>query len=139
MSAEWTACRRADATLIQEVCDLPIGVGVEERVNLADDRRVGGAELDTGLRQWNLERAGGPAGESDIGVDALAFGQRDIGDEEPHHALLLAERGGGIVPQAREIGGERQDLRALLVADDTGILRARVFVGLLRGRDRAQR
>jgi hypothetical protein len=55
MSAEWTGCRRADTTLVQEVCDLPIGVCVEERVNLADDRRVGRAELDTGLRQRNLE------------------------------------------------------------------------------------
>jgi hypothetical protein len=43
-----------------------------------------------------------------------------------------------VVPQAGEIGRERQDLGPFLVGDDPGIASARVFIGLLSGRQGAQ-
>ena len=44
----------------------------------------------------------------------------NILDEEPQHALAVLRLRGGGMPDARQILGEREDLRVLLGGGDTG-------------------
>jgi hypothetical protein len=73
---------RADTALVEYRDDFPVGVVVEEAVNLLDDRRVGLAELPDPERARQLKGSCGAAAEADMGGDLLVPEQGDVVDHE---------------------------------------------------------
>ena len=138
VSGEGTLGGRADAALVEQVGDFGFGVGVEEFIDLTDDGGVGRPEFDAGLGQRDLERACGPTREADVGVHALALGQRHVGNQEAHHPFLLAGRGRGVSPEPRKVAGEGEDLGALFVADHPCVDLVRLLIRLLCRGERAK-
>jgi len=58
------------------------------------------------------------AGEPDVRGDLLvAADQGDVGDEQADQSLALAHRGGRVVPERGEVGGQRADLLCLFVGE----------------------
>ena len=70
--------------------------------------------------------------------DLLVAVEGDVFDEQADHAFALALGGGGIVPEPREVAGERHHLRALLLAEASVAVRVRAFVVILGFGEAAQ-
>jgi len=70
--------------------------------------------------------------EAEVQRDAIAAGQRDVFQQQPHHPFSFAVGRGRITPQLREAAGERKDRCSLLIADHLPILFPLTFTKLLR-------
>ena len=79
---------------------------VQELIDALHDRGVGAAKIGGRERKWKREGARGSTPEADVGGDLFAADQGDVLDEECSHPFFLPVRRAGIMPQAREVGGE---------------------------------
>ena len=107
----------AQSLFIELACDAVVAVRLREFVDQFDYSCRGLAQLP--CRLWQLEMQGVRRAtiESDLCRNVRPFEQRHIGYEKARHALALAIRGAGIVPELREVLGKVDDARALLVGD----------------------
>ena len=128
----------AVATLVQDDRDLLVGVALGQLLEFAEDVRRRLSQLPGALRQREGEAPRGAASEADVRVDDVGPAKGDVLDKEPEHPLALPHRRLRIAPELREVGGEREDLGALLGVDDLPIGDALPLVFLLRGGERAQ-
>jgi transposase len=128
----------AVATLVQDDRDLLVGVALGQLLELAEDVRRRLSQLPGALRQREGEAPRGASSEADVRVDHVGAAKGDVLDKEPEHPLALPHRRLRIAPELREVGGEREDLGALLGVNDLPIGDALPLVVLLRGGERAQ-
>ncbi len=105
---------------------------VEKLVDAMDDIGVGAPKISGGEGERKGECTRRTATEADVGGDLGVLDERHVLDEEPRQTLLLANGCGRIVPEAREVGGEGQDLAAVLVVRRAGIILGLLFVASLR-------
>ena len=102
------------AALVEDRCDLAIGVIVQQPVDLGDDLGAGLVELG----RVRVRRPGELSGRAAAQPHAQAprgLGQRHVLDQQPRHPLALSVQRRRIVPQAGEVAGQREDSLALLV------------------------
>lgn len=88
-----------------------------------------------GQRQY--EGADGAALEADVGGDVCSAEQRHILHQQAQESFAVARPGAGILPQPREVRGQREDLSLLLLADGELIrlaLSLLVLLGCSQGR-----
>ena len=72
------------------------------------------------------------AGQADVRGDGVAgAGDGDVGEQQPGDALAFAHRGGGVVPDAGQVGDELADPGLLGAGELPGVLLAGVVVGFL--------
>ena len=88
----------------------PSGVLIEEAVDLGDQLRIGLGQLPGLERNGEDQGPGGATLEADVDVDLLPLEQGHVLEKEADHALSLPWRGLRVVPEAREVGGQGQDL-----------------------------
>ena len=70
------------------------------------------------------------AGQADVRGDGVAGpGHGDVGEQQPGDALAFAHRGGGVVPDAGQVGDELGDPVLLGVGELPGVLVAGLVVG----------
>src|SRR5208282_1017368 len=70
------------------------------------------------------------AGEADVRGDGIAgAGDGDVGEQQPGDALALAHRGGGVVPDAGQVGDQLGDPVFLSRRERAGVLLAGFVVG----------
>ena len=81
------------------------------------------------------------AGQADVRGDGVAGpGDGDVGEQQPGDALAFPHRGGGVVPDAGQVGDQLGDPGLLGVGELPGVLLAGLVVGVLGvGRGRAGR
>ena len=80
-------------------------VVVQQLVDLSDSGGLGLPDLPGRLGDWQGEGAGLAAGQADVRGDGVAgAGHGDVGEQQPGDALALAHRGGGVVPDAGQVG-----------------------------------
>lgn len=66
-----------------------------------------------------MEALGGAAAKADVDHDFVAAQEGDVFQEEPEHALALPHGDVRITPEAGKVGGQREDLLPLLLAEQT--------------------
>lgn len=120
---EVPALPREDSTLVQDGRDLPLGVVIEQCVELGDDRRRGLSKLLGGLAEGQPQAPGRATPQAHPHGDLLALDQGDDFDKQACHALALALRDPRLVPQPREVRGKRKNL-LLLGVPECGVLMA---------------
>ena len=70
------------------------------------------------------------AGQADVRGDGVAgAGHGDVGEQQPGDALAFARRGGGVVPDAGQVGDELADPVLLGLGELSGVLLAGFVVG----------
>ena len=112
--------------------DLGVGVAVEELVDGGDGLGGGLAELGGGGRDGQGEGAVLAGGQPDVRGDGVAGpGDGDVGEQQPGDALALAGRGGGVVPDGGQVGGELADPGFLGVGELPGVVLAGLVAGVL--------
>jgi hypothetical protein len=115
---EGVAFSAGDALLGEDLGDLAVGVLVEQLVDEVDGGLRGLAFLPGHQRQRQGDAAILSAAPANVDGDAVTgFDQGDVGDQQPDQAFALAHRGGGIVPQGGEVGGQRADAVTLDVVE----------------------
>lgn len=107
---------------------------VQEGIDLGDDLGWCLRELPCrqGARQGDA--SGSPTAETHAGCDDVTLGQRDILDEQTHHALAFPLRRLRVIPQSWKIGGEGKDLPSLYFVEPLVIRPApplKFFLGLM--------
>jgi hypothetical protein len=135
---EGVAGPSAQATFVEVVGDLGIGVLVEEGIDLLAHVLVRDAPLLGGERARDRQRRRSAAAEADADGHLVLLEERDVFDEQGEHPLALAVRGLRVAPDGRDIGGEREDARAFVLVDDETIAGALALVLLLRLGQRPQ-
>ena len=85
------------------------------------------AEFPGGEFGGDGELAGGSAAEADSQRDVAVADESDILDEQSGHAFALVVRGFGIVPEAREVGGQLLDFLALDLVEPSAVDLAAAF------------
>src|SRR5260370_36400984 len=73
----------------------------------------------------------GAAVKAYLNADVCTLEQSHVSDEQSRHALSLAIRCARIVPQTREVSGERHDARTLFIVKSGEISFALLFVAIL--------
>lgn len=135
---EGAAGARHVAVRVEPRGDLAGGVIVQQLVDPRHDLRTGLAELPRGQRRRQLEAGRRATAKADMGGQPDGrLDERDVVEEETHHALAFAIRGLGMVPELREI---RDDLpkRGALVIGDRAVGLSLLLVGVLRRRHRTE-
>ena len=132
----WGCHHRAHPSLVEEIGDLFIRVGIDQLIDLLHYGGIGRAEHDTRLWQRQVERPRRAADEADVDVRCIALGERHVLDQQAQHALLVLHLCPRIAPEAWEVAGESHQLRTLGVVDDIDIRRGGFLVRFLRGGDR---
>jgi hypothetical protein len=85
--------------------DLRGGVVVQQPVDLSDSGGLGLPDFPGRFGDWQGEGAGLAAGQADVRGDGVAgAGDGDVGEQQPGDALAFAGRGGGVVPDAGQVG-----------------------------------
>jgi hypothetical protein len=114
-------------------------VVVQQLVDLGDGAGFGLPDLPGRLGHWQGEGAVLAAGQADVRGDGVAGpGHGDVGEQQPGDALAFAGRGGGVVPDAGQVGGELGDPVLLGIGQLSGVLFAGLVVGGLGVVERAQ-
>src|SRR5271166_4339194 len=76
------------------------------------------------------EGAGLAAGQADVGGDGVAgAGHGDVGEQQPGDALAFPGWGGGVVPDAGQVGDQLPDPGLLFLGELPGLLLAGFVVG----------
>src|SRR5205814_6504957 len=97
------------------------GVAAEQLVDERDCRAGGHALLPGVQRDRQVEGVVAAAGQADGGGDGVvAAGESDVGDQQADQPLAFPHRGGRVVPEGGEVGGQGADAGALLLAEDGG-------------------
>ena len=94
---------RAEAALLENVDGLPLGVMIEEHIDLRQHLLWGLAYLPRIQRQRDSECGRGATPESNVRDDVAITHQSDILDEECEHALAVQIRGLKITPECGQI------------------------------------
>ncbi len=127
------------AAAAQDAGDLGAGVVVQQLVDLGDGGGGGLPDLPGRFGHRQGEGAVLAAGQADVRGDGVAgAGDGDVGEQQPGDALAFAHRGGGVVPDARQVGDELADPGFLGVGGLPGVLSAGLVVGGLRVVERAE-
>jgi hypothetical protein len=71
-----------------------------------------------------------------MGHDLVGPAQGDVLEEDADHTLALTLRSGGLAPESGEVGGEGEDLFALLSVEDEAIGLPPALVVLISGGQR---
>ena len=101
--------------------DRRIGVVLEELVDQGDHLVGGFAELPGVERDGQVQGVVTAAGKPDGGGDGvLAAGEGHVADQQAQEAFALARRGGRVVPQRGQVGGQGADPGALLLVERGG-------------------
>jgi hypothetical protein len=105
-------------------------VVVQQLVDLGDGAGFGLPDLPGRLGDWQGEGAGLAAGQAGVRGDGVAgAGHGDVGEQQPGDALALAHRGGGVVPDAGQVGDQLGDPVLLGVGELPVVLGAGLVVG----------
>jgi hypothetical protein len=104
---------------------------VEQLVDLRHHLRAGLAHLPRAQRQRERQGRGGAASEANVSGDLWSFAERHVVHEKSHHALALAIGRRRLLPKLRQIGGEREDARALRLIENGFVALASALVFLL--------
>src|SRR5208282_4964048 len=123
---------------VQDRGDLNFGVRVEKLIDDRDDSRRSFTKHPCGQPHWHSERARSAATKSHVSGDDVGLNQSDILDEEPHDALTLSWLDSGVIPDARKIFDQRQQLAARMCVDEAPFLLGLLFVFFLRREMQAQ-
>ena len=127
------------AAALEDGGDLGGGVVVQQLVDLSDSGGLGLPDLPGWLGDWQGEGACLAAGQADVRGDGVAgAGDGDVGEQQPGDALALAGRGGGVVPDAGQVGDELADPGFLGVGELPVVLAAGLVVGGLGVVERAE-
>ena len=124
---EWFARSRDIPALVEDGRDLGVGMMVQQSVDLRHHGRWCLTQLPGAPRQWQGNRLGSTPAEADAHGDVITPGERDVLDQEPHHALALAVSSVWIVPQPREVSGKGEDPVSLFGVQLVVILLAAPF------------
>ena len=100
---EWLSGAGSSSGLVELFGGLGVGVIVEQLVDQLERVGIGLAGLPDRWWERHRQRVCLPAFEACVRGDVLVAGEGDVFDEQPDHAFALALRGGGIVPQSREV------------------------------------
>jgi len=90
--------------------DLPIRAGFEEFVDLRNDFWQRLANQCNGLGLIDLQRSRSPAAKAYMDRDAFGLDQGYVFNEQGDHALALDRHDSLVIPNAREVLGERPNL-----------------------------
>jgi hypothetical protein len=105
-------------------------VAVQQRVDLGDGAGFGLPDFPGRLGHWQGEGAGLAAGQADVRGDGVAGpGDGDVCEEQPGDALAFAGGGGGVVPDAGQVGDQLGDPVLLGRGERLGVLLAGLVVG----------
>src|SRR5205085_292269 len=96
----------------------------------AEDAGGGLADCPAGSGGGEGEGVVLAAGQARVGADGVAgAGHGDVGEQQPGDALAFSGWGGGVVPDAGQVGDELPDPGLLLVGELPGVLLAGFVVG----------
>ena len=104
-------------SFVEDVGDLRVGMVLTQCVDLCHHFRRCLTNPPHRRRQRQAQRPGSTAAEADAHHDLFPPGKGNVLDQQPHHALALAVRGLGIVPQPRNVGRQGEDPLSLLSAE----------------------
>jgi nucleoside-diphosphate-sugar epimerase len=90
-------------------CRFGVGVGVEEPVEGGEGVGGGLAGLVAGQGDRHGQARGLTAAEADVEVDLVCLGDGDVLDEQSGHSFAFPGRGGGVGPEAGEVGRQGSD------------------------------
>ena len=117
---------------IEDVGDLGIRVVVQQLADFGDERGGKLGRMLGGLqRDIQLTDRASPQAHPGMGTIAMA-GQRDVLDQQADHALFLAVRRRGVVPQPGEVGREFQDALANRLIEQAPVLVAKAVALIFR-------
>ena len=112
---------------------------VQQPVDLGDGGGGGLPEFPGRFGHWQGEGAGLAAGQAGVRGDGVAGpGDGDVGEQQPGDALAFSHRGGGVVPDAGQVGDQLGDPVLLGRGESSGVLLAGLVVGGLRVVERAE-
>lgn len=105
----------AHALVTQNGCDLAVGVEVKQPIHFGHKMsRIFTQLMDRGRQSDCLGRA---SLEADLSGDSTFLCKGHVLDEQPYHPLALPAGGPGIIPKARKIPGQCQNLGLLLLTE----------------------
>ena len=103
---------------------------VQQLVDLGDGGGGGLPDFPGRLGDGQGEGAVLAAGQADVRGDGVAGpGRGDVGEQQPGDALAFAHRGGGVVPDAGQVGDQLGDPVFLGWGEGAGVLVAGFVVG----------
>jgi hypothetical protein len=120
------------SSLIQNLRHFPITVFVQQSVDLRHDFRFGFANLCHGQRPIDSQGPRSTSSQTHVRGDLVGLNERYVFDEQPQHPFSLPRLEFGIIPDARKIGGEREDLLAYFFLGQAVLLLGMPLVVFLR-------
>src|SRR5712691_656427 len=118
------------AAAAEDAGDLGAGVVVQEPVDRGDGAGRGLPDFPGAFGYRQGEGAVLAGGQADVRGDGVAgAGGGDVGEQQPGDALAFAGRGGGVVPDAGQVGDQLGDPVLLGRGEGSGVLVAGFVVG----------